>query len=74
MTTLEQVRTAALALSPAEREALAADLVTSLEKEPGYDEAWDAELRRRVADIDSGRADLVPWEEARARLFDGLDS
>ena len=45
-------------LSEDDREELARFLWDSLEeqKEEGYDEAWEAELNRRFAEIESGKA------------------
>jgi putative addiction module component (TIGR02574 family) len=68
MSTLEEVRAAAMSLPPDDRERLAGELVASLEKEEGYDEAWDAEIARRIEEIDSGRATTIPWEDVRAEL------
>lgn len=31
--------------------------------------AWFKEIERRVAEIDAGTVELVPWEEVRAELF-----
>jgi putative addiction module component (TIGR02574 family) len=70
VTTLEEVREAAMALSADERELLAADLSCSLEKEPGYDEAWAEEIQRRIEDLDSGRAKTIPGERVIAALRD----
>jgi hypothetical protein len=42
------------------------------EKEPGYDEYWEAEIRRQNAEIDAGTADLVPLEDVRAEMFGPL--
>lgn len=61
----------ALKLPAEERAALAAKLVTSLETaEPSeeVERAWSEELERRIADVDAGSAQLVPWEEVRARI------
>jgi hypothetical protein len=69
MATLEQVRRDALSLSSEERELLALDLALSFEKEPGYDEAWDAEIRRRWAAIQSGEEELLDDDEADAIMF-----
>jgi putative addiction module component (TIGR02574 family) len=74
VTTLEEVREAAMALSADERELLAADLYCSLEKEPGYDEAWAAEIQRRIEEIDSGKVKMVPWERVRERLYAGVEA
>jgi hypothetical protein len=55
-----------------ERQLLAIRLGMSIgdEKEPGYDEAWSAEIKRRLEEVDRGDADLVDWEEAEKLIFD----
>ncbi len=30
---------------------------------------WKAEIKRRLDAIDAGHAKLIPWEEARCRIF-----
>jgi putative addiction module component (TIGR02574 family) len=57
-------------LSEDDREELARFLWDSLEegKEEGYDEAWEAELNRRSAEIESGKAIGRPTSE----MFDEL--
>jgi putative addiction module component (TIGR02574 family) len=61
----------ALALSSEERAALAAALLASLDgpADPDVDAAWAAEIKRRVAEIDSGAVQPVPWSEARAAIL-----
>jgi putative addiction module component (TIGR02574 family) len=34
--------------------------------------AWSKEIERRVAEIDAGTVELVPWEEVRAELFGAI--
>lgn len=60
----------ALRLSPEARAAPAGSLIGSLETEIDEDAeaAWDLEIARRIAEIDSGSVTLVPWEEARRRI------
>lgn len=67
---LEKVRTEALSLSESERAELAQSLVASLDgpADSDVDTAWDAEIMRRLADIDSGTAALVDREEFRRRI------
>ena len=67
---LEKVRTEALRLSVAERAELAHNLVSSLDgpADSDVENAWDAEILRRLAEIDSGTAKLVDREEFRRRL------
>lgn len=66
----------ALHLDESERAALASLLIESLdmEVEEGVEAAWMAEIERRVAELDSGKAATVPWEEVRARLLANLDA
>lgn len=35
---------------------------------PGWEDAWEAELRRRIAEVREGRVQLIPWEETQARI------
>jgi putative addiction module component (TIGR02574 family) len=58
-------------LSEEERATLAGLLIESLESEvdPDVEEAWRQEIERRVAELDSGTAQTVPWETVKARLL-----
>lgn len=61
----------ALALPPEARAALAGSLLESLEEHPsdeGVDEAWGEEIKRRIEEIDSGKVQMIPYEELRRRL------
>jgi putative addiction module component (TIGR02574 family) len=64
----------ALSLSDEERAALAGSLLASLDVtlDEGAGDAWDHEIARRIADLDSGKAKTVPWEEIRARISSRL--
>lgn len=56
---------------PAEdRAELAGLLLESIEDpaDDGVDEAWAAEIERRMADYRAGKVKTVPWSEIRARL------
>lgn len=68
--TLEKVRSEALNLPESERAELAHDLVASLDGPADADagSAWDAEILRRLAEIDSGTAELIDREELRRRM------
>ena len=59
----------ALSLSVEEQEALADSLISNLggKVDEGVQAAWDAEIAKRIADLDSGRAKTVPWTEVRKR-------
>jgi putative addiction module component (TIGR02574 family) len=61
----------ALALPPEARAALAGSLLESLDDEPGdegVEAAWSEEIKRRVEEIDSGKVQMIPYEEVRRRL------
>ena len=66
----KQLLMEALGLPEEERAALAGEVIDSLDSEVDVDAevAWAAEIRARVNDIESGRAELVPWSEARRRI------
>ena len=59
----------ALALSVEEQEALAESLISNLggKVDEGVLAAWDEEIKKRIADLDSGKAKTIPWEEVRQR-------
>ena len=59
----------ALTLSVEEQEALADSLISNLggKVDEGVQAAWHAEIEKRIAELDSGRAKTVPWEEVRER-------
>ena len=67
---LEKVRSEALTLSESEGAELAHDLVASLDGPPDADAEplWDAEILRRLSEIDSGTANLIDREEFRRRM------
>jgi putative addiction module component (TIGR02574 family) len=59
----------ALSLSVEEQEALADSLISNLggKVEEGVQAAWDAEIAKRIAELDSGRAKTISWAEVRRR-------
>jgi putative addiction module component (TIGR02574 family) len=66
---------AALTLSPQERAELATRLIESLDgprptpdEQAEIDAAWDAEIARRLKEIDDGTAELIDGEEFLAKL------
>ncbi|MGH7269476.1 MAG: addiction module protein [Polyangiaceae bacterium] len=63
---------AASALTTEERAALIGELILSLERdrdpEPGYEEAWSAEIRRRVDAVLSGASKGVPWSQVKSEI------
>jgi putative addiction module component (TIGR02574 family) len=58
-------------LDPKERATLMRLLIDTLDADAdeGVEDAWRAEIERRIADLDSGAVETVPWEELRARLY-----
>jgi len=62
-------------LSDEDRAALAGLLIESLEGEPDPDieAAWAAEIEKRVAELDAGNLQSIPWEQVRQRLLDRLN-
>lgn len=64
----EDIEAAALALSRADRAALAARLLDSLYEGTESSAAWDAELGRRVDALRSGRSKTRPVEEFLTEL------
>jgi putative addiction module component (TIGR02574 family) len=61
----------ALALPPEARAALAGSLLESLDEESSdenVEAAWDEEIKRRTEEIDSGKVQMIPYEEVRRRL------
>jgi putative addiction module component (TIGR02574 family) len=61
-----------LALPPEARAALAGSLLDSLDDsvEEGAEAAWEAEIVRRIAELDSGGVTPIPWSEARRSLLE----
>lgn len=62
----------ALALPPEARAVMAQSLWESLDQEPADAEAeaaWEAEIGRRIEEIESGQVQLIPHEEVRRRLL-----
>jgi putative addiction module component (TIGR02574 family) len=63
---------AAADLTKDEREELVSELILGLEREtdpePGHEQAWAAEIRRRVDDVVGGRSRGVPWSQVRREI------
>jgi putative addiction module component (TIGR02574 family) len=69
--TVEELIRQALKLDPKARAELAALILESLPTESAeeVDAAWEAEIRRRVQQLESGSVKTIPWEEVRERLI-----
>jgi len=63
-------------LSDKDRAALAGLLIESLEgdSDPDVEAAWAAEIEKRVAELDAGTVESIPWEQVRQRLLDRLNA
>ena len=59
----------ALSLSIEEQQALAESLISNLgdKVDDDVEAAWEAEIARRITELDSGAAKTVPWSEVRKR-------
>ena len=66
-TSLANLEAEALKLPPEERVLLAEHLLASLGGEREIEDAWAAEVERRLAEVESGRVSLVPAEQAIQR-------
>jgi putative addiction module component (TIGR02574 family) len=64
---LEVVEAQALKLTAEERARLADRLIASLFEGSEVEEAWAAEVERRITEIESGRARLIPAAKSIAR-------
>lgn len=53
-----------------DRAELAGKLLESIEDPPdkGVEEAWAAEIERRIVEYRAGRVKTIPWSEVRANL------
>jgi putative addiction module component (TIGR02574 family) len=60
----------ALKLPAVERGGLADSLIESLDHhaDPDAHSAWEAAIRRRIAELDSGEVEGVSWEQARKQI------
>ena len=65
---LELLEAEALMLSSSERAAFAQLLLASLEEDAEIEEAWALETERRIAEIESGAAQVIPIAEALAQV------
>jgi putative addiction module component (TIGR02574 family) len=69
---VQRALAAASALSTEERAELIGELILSLERErdpePGHDEAWSAEIRRRVDAVVGGASKGAPWSQVRSEV------
>ena len=66
---VDELSRKARALPPEERVRLAEELLATVQEvDPEVEAAWDEEIRRRIEEIDSGKAKLIPAEEMFAEV------
>lgn len=60
----------ALKLDPEARADLAAEILASLDgpPDPNAEEAWAAEIARRIRALEAGGEQLEPWEDVKRRI------
>lgn len=74
--TPKELFASAMDLSEEERAELISMLLESLDAQDdeGIEAAWLVEIERRVAELDSGVVQSIPWTELRNRVFEaGVD-
>ena len=64
---LEVLEAEALTLSPGERAAFAQLLLASLDEDTEIEDAWAAEVERRIAAVENGSSQVIPLAEALAQ-------
>ncbi len=66
---VEKLYEEASQLPAGDRAELAGLLLESIEEaDQGVEEAWVAEIERRMEDYRAGRVKTIPWNEVRAKL------
>jgi putative addiction module component (TIGR02574 family) len=69
---IDSVVIEALKLTREERARVADRLLASLNDDDTIEKAWEIEVERRIAEIESGNAPLVPAADAIARARNAL--
>lgn len=67
---LQQILIEATELPERDRATLPGMLIESLDPqpEPEVQAAWEREIGRRIAELDDGSIETVPWEDVRRQL------
>ena len=68
ITSLETVEAAAMQLSAEERAELIERLIDTVLPAPPLHPAWEAEIARRVAEMDAGLVEGIPAEQVFAKM------
>ena len=68
---LKELFNEAVDLSEKDRATLAGLLIESLDPnpDPEVEGAWADEIARRVAELDAGTVETIPWEQVRNKMF-----
>lgn len=68
--TLDRLLTQISSLSKSERAALAHELIASLDgvRDDGVEQAWDDEIMRRMAQVETGQAELLTRDAFRQKM------
>jgi putative addiction module component (TIGR02574 family) len=66
----EALLDSALKLPSQDRARIAAELIASLDGTPeaGVEAAWDAEVERRIEQVDQGKVQLLDWNAVKAEV------
>ena len=66
---IEEIEAAVAKLTPGQRGVLI-DRIREMDEvvDPGVEAAWDTEIRRRIAEIDSGEAVLLDFDEVMGEM------
>lgn len=70
--TVKELYDEASTLDDKQRADLAGLLLESLdpEQDPDVEQAWTSEIEKRLAQIDSGEVDLIPWEDIKKEMYE----
>ncbi len=66
--TYDEIAAEAMRLTPQERADLADKLWVSVDTPEEVAAAWDAEIARRIAQLDSGEVETIPFEQVMSEL------
>ena len=74
--TLNRLRMQISTLSKSERAALAHEIIAGLDgvRDNAVEQAWDDEIMRRMAQVESGQAELLTRDEFRQQMRSRLGS
>ena len=72
---LKELFSEAVDLSEQDRATLAGLLIESLDPipDPGVERAWTDEIAKRLAELDAGTVEGIPWERVRNEMMSRRD-